>query len=228
MNLQETVQKQLNGLVEDGTIEKIVKEKVTKTLDDIIGESLRSYSDFGKQLSQVVKDAMQISFEKVSVVGYQKIVTDIVKSKLQEKIMADISKPIEEEINEIFGNFEKKEYKLSELVQLYMQDNLPDYEDRYCEISLSVEVSNYGSIHIGFDKEKDKEWYNCEVRFSVNKKDGKMYSFEIGEYSKHRGDIIKKSLHNSFDNLIFNIYASGSCIIVDENDCQTEYYHESY
>lgn len=228
MNLQETVQKQINGLVEDGTIEKIVKEKVTKTLDDIIGDSLRSYSDFGKQLSEVVKNAMQISFEKVSVVGYQKIVTDIVREKLQEKMMHDVAAPIEEEISELFGDFEKKEYKLSELVQLYMQDHLPDYDDNYIEISLCVEVSDYGSIHIGFDKEKDKSWYNCEARFSISKKDGKIYSFEIGEYSKHRGDILKKSLHGAFDRLIFNIYASGSVVIVDENDCQTEFYHESY
>lgn len=227
MNLQETVQKQLNGLVEDGTIEKIVKEKVTKTLDDIIGDSLRSYSDFGKQLSEVVKNAMQISFEKVSVVGYQKIITDIVKRKLEEKMMSDISEPLGKEIDELFGDFEKKEYKLSELLQVYMQNNMPDDSDGYCEISFHVEESNYGSIHIGFDKKSDKTIYKCDVRFSLNK-EGKIYTFEVGEYSKHRGDILRESLHGEFDRLLFNIYASGSVIIVDENNCQTEYYHEGY
>lgn len=90
MNIQEQVQSALNNIVESGTIEKIIAQKVEKAIEDILSDSLRSYSDFGKKLEEVVKQSLQIDLSKISTLGYQQIVVDIVKQKLQEAALTHI------------------------------------------------------------------------------------------------------------------------------------------
>lgn len=222
MNLQETVQEQLNGLIDNGTIKEIIRKQLEKTVTDIISDSLRSYSDFGKELGEVIKGAMKINFDKISSFGYQKIVTDIVKEELQKKLLTDIQEPLIERLDDVLGGFSKGNYKLSNIVHDYMHQEKRDDEG---ELSFYIEHSSYGYTHVAFDIESDKSRYDCEIQFDVNK-EGKIYSFQIGGYNKHQGNILKKSIHGSVETLIFNIYASQSTIEIDENACETEWYYD--
>lgn len=228
MNIQEQVQSALNNIVASGTIEEIIAKKVEKTIEDILTDSLRSYSDFGKKLEEVVKQSLKIDLSKVSTLGYQQIVVDIVKQKLQEATLKHISEPIEKAINEVIAPIEKRTYKLSEIIEKYKEYEWDSSDDDEIEISFHVEYSEYGSIYIGFDKKRNKERYSCEYQFSIDKKDQAIWMFEIKGWKPQRGDLRASSIHGSFDHFIFNLYASQCPIEIDENNVETYWSRYDY
>lgn len=217
MNIQEQVQSALNNVVSSGKIEEIISKKIEKTIEDILEDSLRSYSDFGKQVKEIINQSLQIDLSKINTLGYQQIVVDIVNQKLQEATLEHISKPIEAVLNEVIAPFEKRTYKLSEIIEKYKEHEWDSSDDDEVEISFHVEESSYRSIHIGFDKEKGKRKYDCEYQLSVNDdKDKNIYSFEIKGWKSQSGDLRASSIHGPFDHFIFNLYASQCPIEIDE------------
>jgi|SRR6478735_4053318 len=222
MDIEVIVQDQLNKIITEGKLEAIVRAKVEKTLEEIIQDMVRSYSDFGKGLKEEITKAFKVDFGKISAVDYNHIVVSIIKEELDKNMVQFVKEPISEVLSNYLGPIEKKEWRLSEIIEKFKQEEIEDKSDGG-EISLFVEVSNYGSTHISFDKEEGKERYNCEYRMSINSKTGIPYSFSVGEYSLHRGDLRKASLHGAFDGFFFRLYAQQVKIIIDE--CDTEYYY---
>lgn len=223
MDIQLVVQDQLNKIISEGKLEAIVRTKVEKTLDDIIGDSVRSYSDFGKTLKEEINKAFKISFEEISAVDFNHIVVSIVKEQLDKNLLHSVKEPISEAISQYLGPIEKKEWKLSEIIEKFKQEEIEDKHEGG-EISLHIKKSNYGSTHIAFDKEHGRKKYECEYQMSINTKTGKPYSFHAGEYHPHRGDLRKESLPGAFDGFFFRLYAQQVTIIVD--DCDAEYYYD--
>lgn len=221
MNIQDQVQLALNNIVESGKIQEIVAKNVEKTIESLFHDALREYSDFGKNLKEIVQSALQIDLSTVSTLGYQQIVTDIVKQKLQEATLEHISQPLEETLSQIIAPFEKRTYKLSEIIAKYRECEWDSLDDDEVDISLHIEDSGYNSIYVHFDKESSKERYQCAYRFSIDKKDGHMWMFEIKGWSPKVGDLRASSIHGTFDHFIFNLYASKCPIELDESNVDT-------
>ena len=229
MNIQDQVQSALNNVVLSGKIEEIISKKIEKTIEDILDDSLKSYSDFGRQVKEVINNSLQIDLSKISALGYQQIVVDIVNQKLKEATLEHISKPIEDVLSKVIAPFEKRTYKLSEIIEKYKESEWDSSDDDEIEISFHVEESSYGSIHIGFDKEKVNRKYDCEYQLSVNDdKDKNIYSFEIKGWKPQQGDLRASSIHGTFDHFIFNLYASQSPIEIDENSVETYWTRNDY
>ncbi|WP_183192818.1 hypothetical protein [Brevibacillus nitrificans] len=55
MDLNLMINDSLARLKEAGFVEKIVKSHLEKTTESVVSDSLRSYSDFGKNLSKQVE-----------------------------------------------------------------------------------------------------------------------------------------------------------------------------
>jgi hypothetical protein len=223
MDIQVVVQDQLNKIITEGKLEAIVKEKVEKTVDDIVGDLVRSYSDFGKGLKEEISKAFKVDFCKISSVDYNHIVVSIVKEQLDKKLLESVKEPIANEIQEYLGPLEKKEWKLSEIIEKFKREEIEDKSDGG-EITLHVEKSNYGSTHISFDKDEDKRSHDCEYEMSIETKTGKPYRFGVGQYRKHLGNLRAESLHGAFAKFFFRLYAQQVTIIID--DCDTEYYYD--
>jgi hypothetical protein len=223
MDIQVVVQDQLNKIITEGKLDAIVKAKIEKTVEDIVQDMVRSYSDFGKGLKEEISKAFKVDFGKISAVDYNHIVVSVVKEQLDKKLLESVKEPIANEIEEYLGPLEKKEWKLSEIIEKFKQEEIEDKSDGG-EITLHVEKSNYGSTHISFDKEGGKRRHDCEYEMSIDSKTGKPYSFGTGQYRKHRGDLRVESLHGAFDKFFFRLYAQQVTIIIDE--CETEYHYD--
>lgn len=226
MNIQEQVQLALNNIVESGKIEEIVAKNIEKTIESLLHDSLREYSDFGRQLKEVVNSSLQINLDQVSTLGYQQIVVDIVNEKLKSAVLENISKPIEDRLGEILAPFEKRNYKLSEIIQKYKEHEWSDYDDEG-EISFHLEYSDYGGAYVSFDKWHDKEARSCEYRLNISK-EGALWMFEIKDYRPTKGDLRASSIHGAFDHFIFNLYASQSPIEIDEDEVETYWSRDDY
>lgn len=225
MDIQVIVQQQLEKIINEGKLEEIIRVKVEKTLEEVVQDAVRSYSDFGNGLKEEINKALKIDFERISAVGYNHIVVSVVKDHLDKRLLEYIKDPIAQDIDEYLGQLEKKEWKLSEIIDKFKQDEIEDKHEGG-EITLHIEKSNYGSTHIRFDKEDEKRSYDCEYQLSLDTKTGIPYSFQAGKYNPHNGDLRRSSLHGSFDKFIFRLYAQRVSITVDE--CDTEYYYDKY
>lgn len=228
MNIQEQVQNSLNDIVLSGKIEELISSKIEKTIDDILSSSLREYSDFGKKLKEVVDSSLQINLDKVSALGYQKIVMDIVNEKLKQAVMDNISAPLEKVLSEIIAPFERRTYKISEIIEKYKEHEWDSSDDDDIEISFHIETSDWGNTSVSFDKNPDKERYNCKYQLNLNKGDNHIWMFNIKGYRPQTGDLRSASIHGAFDHFIFNLYASQCPIELDENSVETYWSREDY
>jgi len=226
MELEKVVQEEFNKIVENGTVQKIIADNLEKTIKDIISNSVRSYSDFGKSLEAVVSKALDVDMSRLQLLEYNTIVTTIIREELDKSLYDNVREPIIDSIREITGVLEKKEYKLSEVIDLFIKDQQEEEDRSYSgEITLDVEYSSYGYKHINFDKDPDRSRYNCAYQIDVDSK-GQIYSFKAGKYipTTSSSDLRKESRHgSSFDTFIFKLWANKCVLIVDEDDCQTDW-----
>lgn len=223
MELEKVVQDQLDGLVKEGAVEKIIRSTLEKTITSIIGDVLRDYSDFGKELKKQVAAAMNISFEQMKLVDYNHIVVGVVREQLDKTLLENAIKPISDTLKEYIGGLEKKEWKLSEIISDFSKEAHDDYGQ--FSITLTVDESGAGKTvfhHIYFDTESRKRKHECGYQLDLM--DGKIFGFKAGRYSSISQDLnlTKTSLSRGFDSFIFRLYAAGATIEVDEDDCILE------
>lgn len=223
MDLSKTVQAELNKLIDEGAVQAIIKTQLESTIKSIFNSSLREYSDFGKELEKVVKQSLQIDLSKISVLKYQQIVTDIVKEQMQKSILENVKQPLDKALSDLLSPLEDRVYKLSEIVEEFKKQECSNETEG--ELTLIVEHSTYGSIHVYLDSKSDIERYNCAYNFSLSNRDNKIYHFNL-ERRRAGMDVRKENISGRFDNLLFNLYASGTVLDIDEGHCQTEWWND--
>lgn len=224
MDLNLIVNNTMADLQKEGYVEKIIKKQLEKTIQDIIEDSFRSWSDFGKELKQQVQDQMQFNLDRLDIPSYNHVILNIIKSELERSVHEDGAKQIQESIQKILGT-SKEEYKLSELItEIVKQDcelNELDCED-YKEITVIVE-NKYGSKYIYIDPEEDKNWYSCKYQLVLDD-DMTVRRAEIGEKS-FDNKVIMGGLFGA-DETIFKMWTRKSKLIID--DYETSFSNPEY
>lgn len=223
MQLQETIQDQLNKLIDNGTVEKIISDRLTETIKETMNDLLRGWSDFGKQLKEAVSKSLNINLEKLSFMDYNTIVSGIVKEHLDKSLAEHVAAPIEEMIKSYTGGLEKKEWKLSEVIEKFIKQVRDDSSDIDGEIYIHVEESDYGSYYVYFDEDKNTKPNNCEYRLYIDAKSKKIFSFQAGNYKPFTGDLRQQPVHSGFDSFIFKLWAYQAKIDIDESDCENKW-----
>jgi hypothetical protein len=66
MDMNLIINNQLAALNEEGYVEKIIRKQLEETIKDVVEDSLRSWSDFGKGLKETVKGQLQINLVQPS------------------------------------------------------------------------------------------------------------------------------------------------------------------
>lgn len=224
MDLNLIVNNTMAELQKDGYVEKIVKNQLEETIQDIIKDSFRSWSDFGKELKQQVQEQMQFNLDKLDIPSYNQVILNVIKSELERSVHEEGAKRIQENIQEILGT-SKEEYKLSELIkEIVEQDcelNELEYDD-YKEITVIVE-DKYGSKYIYIDPEEDKTWYSCKYQLVLDD-DMTVRRAEIGEKS-FDNKVIMGGLFGA-DATIFKMWTRKAKLIID--DYETSFTNPEY
>jgi len=205
-------------MAESGALQKIIEEKVAKTVSDCVGNVLSSYSDFGKALSEHVKGALNVDFKELGLVGYNEIVLKIIKTKLTDSINTVGKQRIEKELSELLVD-PPAEIKLSALVDQF-KERLDREDRRSSRITCIVDTSDLtglcpGYAHVFIDKKSGTSKYSCQIQIDVTPT-GEVYGLKIG------GQDIKNTLflgpHFGFERSLFQMYAAGTKIIVDDDE----------
>lgn len=230
MDLNKKMQEITDNVIEN-QLEDILTKQITSTLTEIVRESFREYSDFGKKLKDAIGEKMNVSLKKLELVNYNQFIIDIIENQMSVS-QTEAVEPIKEAINEIVGIFDQKQIKLSDIFDRFKNDVINDSCDESGELTFGVEKSEeYGWTSIYMDPDSDKSEYSCKFSFTIHKS-GSVYGFRYKDFSS--SDLKKVtpamlSKFDSFEKWLFRIFNSKVEVVIDETEFETEWYkYEDY
>lgn len=218
MDLNNLVNESLAKIEAEGTVRKIVESQLEKTIGSIIGNVLSSYSDFGKNLETEIKDALNVNLKKLNIAGYNVLVLNAVKEKLDEAVHVQGIEKIQESLDRLL-NDTKKEYRLSELIAEFKQDVLED-DDDYEGGEISFHIDKGALTFISFDKDSGKGHYACDYNLTIDE-NGTMTRADI-DGKKLDNRLIMGGLYG-LDKTLFKIYSTGAKVVIDDDNVDIEY-----
>jgi hypothetical protein len=217
----------LTEMTASGTIEKLITERVEKTVETAISDALRSYSDFGKQVDAAVKKSLAINTDELDIPQYNQFILSVLQTKIDEQLNIVGKEKIERDMEELLSGAAPKEVKLSKLIEDFKEFVRKDNADEYDEnITVYIRISKglcSGYTHIYLDPDSGKDRWACRYQLDVNP-EGKVYGMQLD------GKDVKNTLFlgtlRGFNKAIFHIYAAGSKVIIDPDavdEWQPEY-----
>lgn len=211
MDLQQIVMEQFAKIQSEGFVEATVEKVLKKTVEGVIDDTLRSYSDFGKGLTAAVKGALQINFDRLDIAQYNVLVLNAVSAELDRAVHIQGVEKIKEHLQELLGD-PQREFKLSKLIEKMKQE--VDEDDRPSGISLHVDRRS-SLTFISFDEASDVSNYSCKYRLTVDNDDGYVSSVRI-DNREFDNKVIMGGLHG-LEAILFKLFANGSKLIIDED-----------
>jgi len=222
--MQDLITKKIEEITANGKLDEIITKEVTEAMQRTVRDVLRSYGDVGKALEEKLKKDIMSNIDNLDFVEYAQSLTNLVESTLNKSIVEYGIEPAKEAINRFVGALEKKEWKLSEIIEKFKESYIEDEskdENESGEIALFVRKNDYGSTWIGFDgNEKIDYEYKCKYRISVNDKDKRLWYFTNED---EKLSPLTESNLTGFDLFLFKLYACKCTIEIDENKCDREW-----
>jgi hypothetical protein len=225
-DMTEAVNNAFTAMVNSGKLEAIITDKLEESVASAVSNALHSHSDFGNQLKQHIKSAISVDFKNLGIAGYNDFIAKVIKKKMDECLNKEAKKLIEGEISRLLQPAPAS-IKLSELIAAFREDNQEEANDhQWDSFTVNIGESRYGSITVEFDKEPCKDEYKCDVRFCVQEKECRIFALKVDEVDYEK-QMFLGSLRG-FDLFIFQLYASGTNLIIDVDrgyiDCGYEGY----
>ncbi|WP_186224610.1 hypothetical protein [Burkholderia gladioli] len=222
--LEQAVSTAFSNIVASGVIERAIEEKLTKTITSVVEHELQGYSEFGKQLSEQVKVAMQVDLTRLGLPSYNDFVLKVVRAKVSALTENAIAQQVEAQLTTLLAPA-PAEIKLSELVAQFIKGN----EDRYgcsCDapdrITLHVAGSDYGSRWISLDKDGHKSQYECEIQFAVSDRDGRLFGLRLGKRKVEETLFLDP---HGFERSILQMFHAGTKLVIDREADEIDTYY---
>lgn len=190
-NLEERIQQAATGMLNDGTVEKMVRSKVEKGFEEALDNLFRSYGDGTKIIESQLKSVLVPFLEGYDyseyVIKLDHVITNILKQTSTEhktllenfeELMSEQEKIKEITVTDLFEKWIKiveKDMDTSNL-EIRYDDGEPTYYSP--EVTMEVEEEDERSWSIAsyakvvFECDKDEEM-NIEVRLRKWKDEGK-------------------------------------------------------
>lgn len=218
--LNEVVTDKIALMINDGTVEKIIAEKLERTITECIDSSLKTWSTFGKVLTKKIEESMQCASNDIKIPAYNQFIKNIVSEKFSQVLHEQAADHLSELINEIIEPI-KKEARISELLNS-VNEAWADYaiEQGNDEIKIDVdENSDRTALYVTFHH-PEYDFYNVKVSF-YNFKCNKEDLWHIG-YINEDGKRITgepcnraKISGNNITDILFKYYAMGTKFELD-------------
>lgn len=223
MDLNKMVNESLAKIEQGNIVKDLVDERIKKTLRDIIGESLGTYSKFGKELKTQIGEQLQINLENLDIPQYNVLVRNAIKLKMDEIVTVNGIEKIKKDLDELFMDTQK-EYKLSEFIDSLKEERCEDYDDDQ-KVSFHLDDHSYLTF-VYFDPEPDLAYYKCRYKLVINKENGVLQNAKLND-AKFDEKLIMGGLYG-IEKMIFQAYASGAKIIIDKENINTTYNEDDY
>lgn len=222
IDLNKIVNDSLKKIEEGKFVEEVVQKRIEKTIAEIVDDTFRGYSDFGKNLKKHIEENLNINLGNLNLDGYNTLVLSAVKEKLDKVITVQGVEKIKESLDEMLKE-SKSEYTLSEIIEKAKQEtHKEEYEFDYDDhIHLKINKS-YSFTHIYISAKEDEPDYDFKYEYQISiDEEGKPYCIKLEDEEINT----KKILGGLYglDELLFKIYASGAKIVLDNGTDPEDY-----
>jgi len=107
LEIKELVAQKTEAMITDGTLEKMIEEKLKESIASAVNDSFRSYSDFGKALSEKISSSIGAAARDIQLPEYNSFIAGVVKGRfteaLHDQTLNNVTKLIEEDLEAIQG-----------------------------------------------------------------------------------------------------------------------------
>lgn len=159
MTLEENISGIIAKKLEDGTIEKVVEEKLTAAIDSAIGDIFR-WGDGEKAIKEKLKEVMVPVIERHSFNDYVVKLDAVLTNIINQTTLVD-NKHILESFQELMTEPEEKTVKLSTIFDEYKKYVAKNVDTYGLEANCEDGDPYYDYVEVSIDVEKDKERYFC-------------------------------------------------------------------
>ena len=211
----------------DGTIEEMINKHLKDTVNDILRDQLRSYSDFGKMIKEKLKTDLAVSLENVTFAEHNKTLLNLITGIVNNCMTEDAQAKFKTEVNELLGTA-PKEIKLSELIIQYIEENNNEFgRDDADRIGLVIEKKEYSCIGVALHPKNTQDgylnkgelinsWQQCDLYMSVkvDKDRGKLrWTHDRDGLKPHQ---FMPTCLRGVSRLLYKMYCAGTVLIFDE------------
>ena len=224
MDLVKLIVEKVEEVESSGKLEEIIEKHVLECLNDVVKDSFRWNGEAKKSIEEALKNKLNINTEKLNLLRYQKIVTNIVEEQVNTTIVKNLGDEIRLAVDQVTEVIEKKEWKLSEIIENFIASIDKSYNgimgDQYGECTLIVD-SGKGFDYIYFDMEANKTKHNCENIIALHK--GRIFHARLDDVIFSPFAIFPM---NTFETFLFKLYCNNVTVVIDEDSCELNYYRE--
>ena len=225
MDIVKLITEKTVEISKNGKLDEIIEKNVLKCVENIVSDSFSWNGEAKKSIEEALKGKLAIPVDGIDVQRYTKIISSVVEEELNNTVLESAKEGIKESVQKIAGTLDFKEISLSKVIEKYIYSLDDSYdgemENQYGELTLIVNDDRDDWIVIYFDKESDKNNYECKNKLFLSK--NKIASLTIDEELLHPFHVGNMS---SFESFMFSLYTNQVKIIVDEENCELEYSRE--
>lgn len=223
-DLEQAIVSAVRNLVESGRLTEKVAEHADKMLDDIVGDVLRSYSDLGKQIKEAVKKSLSIDPEELGLAGYNRVVLDTIRGRLQRAIHQVGVEKLQKDLDELLGTNAPETLKLSKLIEEF-KEWAANWGATTGRCTIILEETQYKSRWLRLDREARKDKYQCQFAILIGQ-DGHP-SFTRIEHADPNKAIMLGKL-DGFAQRLFQLRAAGTKLEIDQEDFDDSLARDDY
>jgi hypothetical protein len=222
LKLVETMNEALTGLISGDVIKGIIEKQLEATITDIVKESMRSYSDFGKVIKEKIEGVVTLAATEVELPEYTKFVSGVVLEQfdkvLNEQAKTQLNELIISELGEL-PNGVMTARQLAEKIQSTFESD--EYEEERT-IQVELEGRDSGSLYITITDDDKSETIRISL-YNHSQKDPNNYYIgylDAGGWTSRNTRTSERSLNthcmDSLDKFLFRLYCAQT--IIDMSD----------
>lgn len=223
MDLQKIAIEKIKKFEESGKIEKIFAERLEKTFEQVIDDCLDSWSDFGKELKEILKEELKINRKDLDLKSYNEILSNYIGSELKSKLETTGLNKLSLFLDDKVLGVTNGEIEFQELIDQFKDryDHLTT--DEYMRLEVKQDDDKWTIIKMNIN-DSDRDWlYTLRIKdgyiICVSKTKDKFYNSGVEE-------IIGEKYQ--FEAVLENLYLKNIRIInIEDADYMNTCYHEN-
>lgn len=220
MDINLEIQKATDKFIEE-KLPELVAQKVTKMVDEILGDVFRSYSDVGKQIKEKIEKQLNVNLQEYDLVDYNHFVSKAINDRLIGIINEGSIKPIMQLVEDTVGFLERKTIKISEIHQMIIDSSMEENDQEpEGEISFhAIKNEEHGWTVVSIDTEPNVTPKDCALEFLISEERGNIFCFRTTSHWSKKGNLTpsKVTQMSNLEHKIFRLYSAQVKVEIDEN-----------
>lgn len=206
-------------MVKSGRLEAVCKKQIEESLTSIVKEVFSTYSPFGKNLKETIASQLKIDPSQLGLSEYNQTVLAIVQQKIDAVIDKTVRIKLAKDLDDLLGEAAPKEIKLSRLILDFKKWASKDGGGDGSGCTIILDPPEYSSYYLAIDSKPRVTKYNCRFRLMIALSDGKVFGIHIDGIDPSKSIFLGNMY--GFPRQLFQMYAAGTRIVVDERSFDT-------